>query len=547
MPNPVAIGDAFTVTTDPAGNSRSSGQTIQLADGRMVVAWTDFGTDEIGFRILNADGSFASGNRVVSAGLEGNNEGVSIAALAGGGFVMVWTNQAGGGDPFNVAYRVYGASGTAVTDATLITLPGAQGGATVAANATGGFVLGWQDGSTSDAIAQEFDSSGLALGIGPVRVSDGAGFDSAPVFSIDGSGYTMVWADAITGQPAGTGGIFSRQLVNFPGFDETTEGTVVSDEDLSGFGGRPDVAISAGTTAVVWQNEQAGSDGVDFYIKVGSGAAQRVNTTTGGYQGEGQIAALPGGGFVVAWRALPGDGTATVYARTYDATGNPTSGEFLLVNEAGSEASVDVIVMDDGRILFTWDNSSLNALRARLFDPRTEAIFLIGTEGANQYVGTNFTPGDTISGVAGNDRIWGMGGGDALDGGSGRDTVDGGTGADTIDGGRGRDSLSGGGGADDFMFFFAASKFNTDRIKDFSRAADQLVLDRDAFGALGRAVTAGELAFGTNAADRNDHLIYDRATGRLWYDANGSGAGGKALLAVIETEARLTFADFEMI
>jgi hypothetical protein len=38
---------------------------------------------------------------------------------------------------------------------------------------------------------------------------------------------------------------------------------------------------------------------------------------------------------------------------------------------------------------------------------------------------------------------------------------------------------------------------------------------------------------GGNAADSNDYVLFDSATGSLYYDADGNGAGAKQLIATI--------------
>ena len=40
-------------------------------------------------------------------------------------------------------------------------------------------------------------------------------------------------------------------------------------------------------------------------------------------------------------------------------------------------------------------------------------------------------------------------------------------------------------------------------------------------------------AVGGDAADTNDYVLYDTATGNLFYDADGSGAGAKVLFATL--------------
>jgi Ca2+-binding RTX toxin-like protein len=150
---------------------------------------------------------------------------------------------------------------------------------------------------------------------------------------------------------------------------------------------------------------------------------------------------------------------------------------------------------------------------------------IMGTAAANAFTGTSFR-----------DRLFGMGG---------RDSIAGDTGADRIDGGAGRDRPTGDAGADHFVFSTRAG--GADRIADFTHGSDDLWLARSAFAALGTAVTAGELQLGTAARDANDHLIYDRATGQLWYDADGKGGAAKVLFAVLEGDPALKAADFDMI
>jgi Ca2+-binding RTX toxin-like protein len=116
-----------------------------------------------------------------------------------------------------------------------------------------------------------------------------------------------------------------------------------------------------------------------------------------------------------------------------------------------------------------------------------------------------------------------------------------------LDGGLGRDVLVGGSGADTFFFTVPAGGKAVDTIADFNRSADQIGLVRSEFAALGASVTAGEFCLGKVAEDGNDRLIYDRVTGRLWYDADGDGRGAKVLFAVIDTKIALSFADFDVI
>ena len=55
------------------------------------------------------------------------------------------------------------------------------------------------------------------------------------------------------------------------------------------------------------------------------------------------------------------------------------------------------------------------------------------------------------------------------------------------------------------------------------------------------------MKIGTVAADANDYLVYNQATGALFYDADGNGAGAAVQIALLGTHPVLTNADFVVI
>jgi len=112
-----------------------------------------------------------------------------------------------------------------------------------------------------------------------------------------------------------------------------------------------------------------------------------------------------------------------------------------------------------------------------------------------------------------------------LDGGAGLDSLVGGAGNDTLNGGLGNDMLDGGAGADFFVFNTTLGSANIDRISAFSVVDDTIYLAQSIFNAFGSygAIAAG--AFNTTSAtlEANDRIIFNKATGDLFYDADGSG------------------------
>ncbi|MFC0588252.1 beta strand repeat-containing protein [Novosphingobium aquiterrae] len=141
-----------------------------------------------------------------------------------------------------------------------------------------------------------------------------------------------------------------------------------------------------------------------------------------------------------------------------------------------------------------------------------------------------------VIGTAFADTLTGSNSHDELRGGSGNDTISGLGGNDRIIGGDGADILTGGLGNDTFVFSSALNGFDT--ITDFSaNATDKIELDDATFTALiaGSLNSANFVAnSGGNAVDANDFILFDTATGDLFYDADGSGAAAKILFAHID-------------
>jgi serralysin len=162
-------------------------------------------------------------------------------------------------------------------------------------------------------------------------------------------------------------------------------------------------------------------------------------------------------------------------------------------------------------------------------------------------VGSAFA--DRLDGNGEANSLNGGAGADRLEGSAGNDRLNGGVGNDRLHGGAGNDTLTGGTGADGFWFDAAPGRSNIDRILDFSAAHDTIFLDRSAFDAIsadGRLATSAFHA-GTAAHDAGDRIVYDAATGKIFYDADGSGAGAAILFAMVDAGTSLTWADFNIV
>jgi Ca2+-binding RTX toxin-like protein len=52
---------------------------------------------------------------------------------------------------------------------------------------------------------------------------------------------------------------------------------------------------------------------------------------------------------------------------------------------------------------------------------------------------------------------------------------------------------------------------------------------------------------GSKAGDASDRVIYDKSTGALWYDADGSGGAAQMQIAKLAKGLAITAADFFVI
>lgn len=132
---------------------------------------------------------------------------------------------------------------------------------------------------------------------------------------------------------------------------------------------------------------------------------------------------------------------------------------------------------------------------------------------------------DVLSGEAGNDTIYGSGGNDVLTGEAGKDV---------------------------FVFDTRPNKSsNVDRILDFRYQDDSIYLDNKYFTKLGSGSLSKPKKFkadmfteGKKAKDAEDRIVYDKKTGALYYDQDGTGSKAQIKIATISNKTKMTYSDF---
>ncbi|NJM29224.1 MAG: hypothetical protein HC855_03040 [Rhizobiales bacterium] len=122
--------------------------------------------------------------------------------------------------------------------------------------------------------------------------------------------------------------------------------------------------------------------------------------------------------------------------------------------------------------------------------------------------------------------------------------INGNSGNNYIDGKDGADTLAGNSGLDNFLFTTAPGSGNVDFIHDFTPSDDTLRLDDAIFAGLATGYLA-VAAFHTGAGATNsaDRIVYDSATGHVYFDADGAGGAAQVQFARLAAGLALTNAD----
>ena len=118
--------------------------------------------------------------------------------------------------------------------------------------------------------------------------------------------------------------------------------------------------------------------------------------------------------------------------------------------------------------------------------------------------------------------------------------------AGIVDLGAGNDTMVFGSKADSYQFSSTLdASTNVDRLKKFESGKDKLILLDGVFGALDTgSLPASAFRQGKAAKDGDDHIIYDKKTGALYYDPDGVGGAAQVQFAKLDKGAKLKASDF---
>jgi len=220
-------------------------------------------------------------------------------------------------------------------------------------------------------------------------------------------------------------------------------------------------------------------------------------------------------------------------------TGNSTSN--ILNGRAGNDsinggAGIDIMIGGLGNDIYFVDNEYDVTLETSTLATEIDTV----KSNVNRTLGANLEK-LTLTGTAAID-----GTGNIL-----ANTLVGNSGSNTLNGGLGNDTLRGGAGMDTFVFdSILNAATNKDTLADFTVVDDTIRLDKTIFTQLSLGtLNADQFKSLTTGAvvDADDYILYNRASGALMYDADGSGSGAAIQFAILTTKPAINAADFVVV
>ncbi len=410
-------------------------------------------------------------------------------------------------------------------------------------------------GSSADVAST---SVSYVLGVG-VRVENLMTSSIAGTSSIDLTGNE--YGNTITGNAGANilNGMGGRDRLNGDAGDDNLDGGAGDDtldggagNDRYGIDSAADIIVETGTTG---SNADIAKTTVSYVLAPGVSVEMLMTTSSAGKSlidltGNEFANTINGNAAVNILMGMAGDDVLRGNAGNDTLDGG--SGDDLLDGGAGN----DIFMLDSGADVIvetlttgsTADVAKSSVSYVLAAGVRVETLMTVSTAATDLIDLTGNEFANAVTGNAAANLLLGLGGGDTLKGAAGDDDLQGGGGADKIYGGLGNDLLSGGTSVDRFYFNTAPDiATNLDRIVDFNPADDFIHLARSVFTQIGPVGTLAADAFhviGAGAADAQDRILYDSATGALFYDPDGTGGAAAVQFATLAAGLALANIDF---
>jgi hypothetical protein len=380
-------GGIFARRFDAAGGAQSAEiqvATYTLGDqggrpavavgpaGNFVVVWQNPPSEVTARRFDSSGNALASEFRVDHPGINVFPRSPVASMNGDGEFVIAWLDgeDASG---LGISARRYDVSGVALSDVLRINdyTIGDQQSPAVGIDGDGDLVLTWQsvaqDGHSQGVFARSFDASDVGLGrefqVNAVTVND----QGRPAVAVAANGdFVLTWDSNL--QDGSVFGVFARRFAGSKKLD--IDGNGVAEPLTDGlllvryaFGFRGATLI-AGAVAV--NCVRCTPALVEPYVASLAGITRsrragpefQINSYTGGYQSSPWAAIDGEGDFVIAWHSAHDGAGYGIFARRYEESGAPSTGEIQVnTTSTGDQRDPSVAADADGDFVVAWDSS----------------------------------------------------------------------------------------------------------------------------------------------------------------------------------------------
>jgi hypothetical protein len=522
-----------------------------LDNGNSVIVWSQGTiTNEINLlaRIVDANGNTVSELGDIGAPFDDTADVVQITPeitkLKDGGFVVTWKvdDETTESHDYGVWARVFYQNGTPRSEAFRISPPEHYlVDPAVTALKDGRFMVTWADFTNSDALASEvkaqvYSAAGVKDGDTFTVNTPHATHDKQPSITTLEDGRVMVswWHDGASDN-ANT---IRAQII------DPREGPIeLSPQTLEAY----KIALNNDWVGTGFGDKFDAGGGND-QIEGGAGAdviigGEGFDTVTFAHAGAGVTVSLSGG--------TGGDAAGDSYSSIEQLIGSGFADTFfgngwaVLQGGAGNDtyhvSGRDQVVETTGG---GYDTVIFTGSYTLAAGAEVEELRLSGASKSKSYSLTGSNVANTLKGSVGKDTLKGLDGTDKLYGGSGND------------------KLYGGSGKDMFVFDTKLGSYKTDRKvnfdmidKGFDYKHDSIWLDNKVFTKLGKKGSESKPAklnkkfftIGDKAKDKDDYIVYNKKTGVLSYDKDGSGKSKAVEFAKLYKNEKVAYNDFFVI
>jgi Ca2+-binding RTX toxin-like protein len=452
------LTDEFTVNSFAnLGSMQFDPSVTRLAGGKFVVTYTDFADDpvagDIRGRLYASDGTaLGSEFDIETTNVSGDTES-SVAALSNGGFVVTCTRG-------NIGIRagVYDQNGNNVSGSILVDPGAGQSATSVAGLSSGGFVAVWQDNGSDEVYFRRFQSNGIPLDAGRVLIDTAGSMNhDIHVAALADGGFAVAYTDNGWGID---GTEITFRIFNADG---TTRTSFIRANNAD-FGGieagnqnRPTITTMGDLIVVGWRDADSSSSYVQVFDAQGHAVGD--NNFFRSQVIEQELAGLANFQVADVWTSSlseeAGSGSSirtnvAEFMRTM--TGDGADDVISGINDGLRERLVggsgNDVLKGGGGGDELWGGIGVDMASYESASAGVVASLADPSSNTGDAAGDSYVSVEGMTGSAFDDVLTGNSGNNTLIGGAGNDTLMGLSGDDDIDGGDGNDMLVGGAGHD---------------------------------------------------------------------------------------------------